>query len=259
LAAGLHTVRCWRIRTDRGQLGQVASRWVHRPRARPLPISTRYRARGRPHPDGPHDGRHPAGTRHVAPRGRGAAGASDRACLRQALPACAQPAQPGAASQPNRADRAGSSVVDSALAGARGKSANERTASIPAAMPNLGPTSQTFAPPASPGSGMRDGGPLRETPSEAEAGSAEAPGRGGLSIRDGVPVRGQRPATGDPSSAVLGGGVLTTTMALRREYHLPRWPCSRTSPRATAIARWTTPATPPSSRASSPASRSQRA
>ncbi len=132
-----------------------------------------------------------------------------------------KPAQPGAASQPNRADRAGSSVVDSALAGARGKSANERTASIPAAMPNLGPTSQTFAPPASPGSGMRDGGPLRETPSEAEAGSAEAPGRGGLSIRDGVPVRGQRPATGDPSSAVLGGGVLTTTMALRREYHLP--------------------------------------
>jgi hypothetical protein len=132
-----------------------------------------------------------------------------------------KPAQPGGASQAARADRADNTAGESAASEARGRLANERSASIPVATPNVGPTSQTFAPQASPASALRDGGPLRETPREAGAASSEAAGRGGLSIRDGVPARGQRPATGDLSSAGRGGGVLTTTMALRREYHLP--------------------------------------
>jgi DNA segregation ATPase FtsK/SpoIIIE-like protein len=130
-------------------------------------------------------------------------------------------ATPGGASQPARIDRASNTAGESAASEARSRLANEKTASIPVATPNLGPTSQTFAPPASPASALRNGGPLRETPTAAELASSDAPGRGGLSIRDGVPARGQRPAIGDPSSAGLGGGVLTTTMALRREYHLP--------------------------------------
>jgi S-DNA-T family DNA segregation ATPase FtsK/SpoIIIE len=130
-------------------------------------------------------------------------------------------AQPGGPSQPARADRAGISAAEPAASEARGKLTNDRTSSIPVATPNLGPTSQTFAPAASPGSAMRAGGPLRETLSEAEAASAEAPGRGGFSIRDGVPVRGQRPATEGLASPGLGGGVLATTIALPREYHLP--------------------------------------
>jgi len=132
----------------------------------------------------------------------------------------AEPATLGGAPRPARSDRSGNAAGESA-AEARSRLANERTASIPVATPNLGPTSQTFAPPASPASALRSGGPLRETPTAADATSPEPPGRGGLSIRDGVPARGQRPAIGDPSSAGLGGGVLATTMALPREYHLP--------------------------------------
>jgi len=132
-----------------------------------------------------------------------------------------KPAQPGGASQPARGDRVGSTTGESTASEARGRLASDRTGSIPVATPNVGPDSQTFAPQASPASALRDGGPLRETPREAEAASAEAGGRGGLSIRDGVPVRGQRPVTGDLPSAGFGGGVLATTMALPREYHLP--------------------------------------
>ena len=130
------------------------------------------------------------------------------------------PVPPGGAT-PARADRADRAGREPAGAEGRGRLADERAPSIPVAIPNPGPTSQTFAPQATPASALRDGGPLRESPTAVEVVPSEGPLREGLSIRDGVPVRGRRSVPGDGSAAGLGGGDLATTMALRREYHLP--------------------------------------
>ncbi len=134
-----------------------------------------------------------------------------------------KPAPPSGPASPVRSDRTGKPAGDWSAADARGKPSNDRTGSIPVAIQNPGPTSQTFAPPVAPSSALRDGGPLREAPTDADGAPSGAPGRDGHSIRDGAPVRGQRSDAGggSPSAAGLGGGALTTALALRREYHLP--------------------------------------
>ncbi len=141
----------------------------------------------------------------------------------RAFEALFRPAAPsGVGSVPARADRTDKTGRDAAVADARGRLADERGPSIPAAIPNPGPTSLTFAPPAAPASTLRDGGPLHVSPTAAEAGPSEGRLREGFSIRDGVPVRGPRPAPGDASAAAgLAGGAVETAMALHREYHLP--------------------------------------
>ena len=134
-----------------------------------------------------------------------------------------KPVQPGGASLPARSDRMDKTAGDWSAADSRGKLASDRTGSIPVPIQSAGPTSQTFAPPVAPSSALRDGGPLRKTPTEVEGLPSGALGRDGHSIRDGVPARGQRSVLGEAGSSVsgLGSGALTTTMALRREYNLP--------------------------------------
>jgi DNA segregation ATPase FtsK/SpoIIIE-like protein len=123
----------------------------------------------------------------------------------RAFEALFRPAAPsGVGSVPARADRADKTGHEPAVADARGSS-------IPAAIPNPGPTSLTFAPPAAPASTLRDGGPLHVSPTAVEAGPSDGRLREGFSIRDGVPVRGPRPAPGDAEAAIT----------LHREYHLP--------------------------------------
>jgi DNA segregation ATPase FtsK/SpoIIIE-like protein len=84
----------------------------------------------------------------------------------------------------------------------------EGISTIPVAIPNPGPLSQTFAPPASASAASRDGGQL--------AGDA----RDGQSIRNGAPVRGQRQPTDAPAQSKLSG-LLATAEKPRPEYHLP--------------------------------------
>jgi len=91
--------------------------------------------------------------------------------------------------------------------------------SVPVAIPNQGPTSSTFAPPA-PFGLARDGAPLSES-------ALGRPGlaRDGVSIRDGAPIRGADRGTGGDASADPGNGP-NLTMGLdaekpRPEYHLP--------------------------------------
>src|SRR5450759_4310998 len=79
---------------------------------------------------------------------------------------------------------------------------------IPVAIPNPGPLSQTFAPPASASAASRDGGQL---PGDA---------RDGQSIRNGAAVRGQRLPTDAPAQSKLSG-LLATAEKTRPEYHLP--------------------------------------
>jgi S-DNA-T family DNA segregation ATPase FtsK/SpoIIIE len=95
----------------------------------------------------------------------------------------------------------------------RGKAADERASSIPAAIPNPGPTSLTFAPQATPDATTRNGGPLRETSS----GASEQ--RTGGSIRDGLPLRG-RPGPGADGDGSETGGLMDGAIP-RPEYHLP--------------------------------------
>lgn len=87
----------------------------------------------------------------------------------------ALPDASGAGSVPARPDRADKTGRD-----ARGRLADERGPSIPAAIPNPGPTSLTFAPPAAPASTLRDGGPLHVSPAAVEAGDAQGRLREGL-------------------------------------------------------------------------------
>jgi DNA segregation ATPase FtsK/SpoIIIE-like protein len=93
------------------------------------------------------------------------------------------------------------------------KLAEQRTSSIPPAMPNLGPTSLTFAPPVAPGATTRDGGPLRDT-----APISDVP-RGAGSIRDRGPIRGQ-PGAGSLDGWAEGAGAVEAAKP-RPEYHLP--------------------------------------
>src|SRR5664280_2583089 len=84
-----------------------------------------------------------------------------------------------------------------------GASFGEGISTIPVAIPNPGPLSQTFAPPAS-----------------ASRGAGEGDSRDGQSIRNGAPVRGQRQPTDAPAQSKLSG-LLATTEKPRPEYHLP--------------------------------------
>ena len=98
--------------------------------------------------------------------------------------------------------------------------------SVPVAIPNQGPTSSTFAPPAPLGF-TRDGSPLGEFPPAIPS----LPREGG-SVRDGIPVRGSGlagTAWGDhrsPETAGEAGAGLEPTLGLvpakpRPEYRLP--------------------------------------
>jgi DNA segregation ATPase FtsK/SpoIIIE-like protein len=98
--------------------------------------------------------------------------------------------------------------------------------SMPVAIPNQGPMSSTFAPPAPMGL-RRDGSPLGEIPAPQSA-----PSRDGGSVRDGLPLRGSgNGAAGrgnglaDDSSGEPGDGVgLTLGLVAakpRPEYRLP--------------------------------------
>jgi hypothetical protein len=117
--------------------------------------------------------------------------------------------------------------------GQRFRPSDERTPSIPVAVPIPGPISQTFAPSATPATTFRDGGPLRESgaprdagPAAASflpgAGSADGPAQDAGSVRDGVHARGQRgiagSTDGSPAASTLDAAGLTQP---RREYRLP--------------------------------------
>ena len=93
----------------------------------------------------------------------------------------------------------------------------DAVAAIPAAIPNPGPQSQTFAPPVSASSAARDGGPL---PSGAGRGAPDAVGRENQTIRDGAPIRGPREVGDVPAQTKLGTAVATAEKA-PREYQLP--------------------------------------
>ncbi len=113
----------------------------------------------------------------------------------------------GLTSAPTKADRP-EKVAKEAVPAEPRRFGDERTPSIPIAIPNLGPTSVTFAPQVVAGSTSRDGGPLPQG------------GREGGSIRDGTAIRGPRPGLDAPAQSKLGGVVATAEKA-RPEYHLP--------------------------------------
>ncbi len=104
----------------------------------------------------------------------------------------------------------------------------DRTGSIPAAIPNPGPTSLTFAPPAMSPSRGGFGANGNAAPGSVVAssvvsgsngtGTADQPAHEGPSIRDGGPIRGPR------VGAAPAGGEVGDQLSLlvpRHEYHLP--------------------------------------
>jgi S-DNA-T family DNA segregation ATPase FtsK/SpoIIIE len=107
----------------------------------------------------------------------------------------------------DRAEKAGNGAAASTLA-ARNAFA-DGVSPIPAAIPNPGPTSQTFAPQVPAGLGRVDGGPLGSDPAR----------RDGTSIRDGAPIRAVRPGLDAPAQSKTGGRIATAEV--RPEYHLP--------------------------------------
>jgi DNA segregation ATPase FtsK/SpoIIIE, S-DNA-T family len=130
------------------------------------------------------------------------------------------------------ADRSSLAIVDKAMKAEklgresitldppRSKAPEDRPApviatTIPAAIPSQGPTSLTFAPPVAPDATLRNGGPLRDAPADAEA------LRAGNSIRDGAPVRGRQGRPADGPAGADGLGLTAPLAAPRPEYHLP--------------------------------------
>ena len=114
----------------------------------------------------------------------------------------------------------------------------DRVGSIPAAIPNPGPTSLTFAPPAQPGSrdarpGAGFGGNAIAAPGSVVASSvvsgtdgatavADQPGREGSSVRDGAHARSLRGVPGGTGEAGEAGPTEQLSLpAPRPEYHLP--------------------------------------
>jgi DNA segregation ATPase FtsK/SpoIIIE-like protein len=97
---------------------------------------------------------------------------------------------------------------------------DERTPTIPVAIPSAGPTSLTFAPQAPIGATPRDGGPLREAGTSRSGQAGESTGREGGSVRDGAAIRGPRPGLDAPAQSKLSG-VIATAEKSRPEYHLP--------------------------------------
>ncbi len=148
----------------------------------------------------------------VAPLGRLASRAT--ASLFRPAPAKA----PAGPSTPARADRPEKTPKEAIAADGR-RFGDERAPSIPAAIPNPGPTSQTFAPPFLGGPVARDGGPMSGS-AVSRLGGGEAPVREGGSVRDGAAIRGGRPGMGAPGQSKLGAAVATAEKP-RVEYHLP--------------------------------------
>jgi len=95
-------------------------------------------------------------------------------------------------------------------------------APIPAAIPNPGPTSLTFAPPIGAGAAL-DGGPLRDAGSVHRNGLGEPETRQGSSVRDGAFIRGPRPGLDAPAQSKLGDAAPVVATAERPHpvYHLP--------------------------------------
>ena len=119
---------------------------------------------------------------------------------------------------PTRADRPDKGAKDTVPADGR-RFGDDRGPSIPVAIPNPGPTSQTFAPQVPVGLTARDGGPLGDS-ALRQGPAGEAPRRDGTSVRDGAPIRGARPGSNVPAQSKLGGLAGPAEKA-RPEYHLP--------------------------------------
>ncbi len=116
-----------------------------------------------------------------------------------------------------RADRSEKSGKDAAASTLAARNAfADGTPSIPVAIPNPGPTSQTFAPQVPAGLGRVDGGPLG---GDAGPRPLDPARRDGSSIRDGAPIRAMRPGLDTPAQSKVGGMV--ATVEVRPEYHLP--------------------------------------
>jgi S-DNA-T family DNA segregation ATPase FtsK/SpoIIIE len=114
----------------------------------------------------------------------------------------------------DRAGKAGNGAAASTLA-ARNAFA-DGVSPIPVAIPNPGPTSQTFAPQVPAGLGRVDGGPLG---SDAGSRPDDPTRRDGTSIRDGAPIRAVRPGLDAPAQSKTGSMIATAEV--RPEYHLP--------------------------------------
>ena len=129
-------------------------------------------------------------------------------------------ATPGGASSPGRVDRPEKAARDVAPAGS-GRFGDERPPTIPAAIPNPGFTSQTFAPPFLAGAAPHDGGPLRENSTSRGGVVGDPSGRERVSIRDGAAIRAGRPGLDAPGQSKLAGGAVGAAERPRTEYHLP--------------------------------------
>jgi DNA segregation ATPase FtsK/SpoIIIE-like protein len=141
----------------------------------------------------------------VAPLGR----LTSRALAHLFRPA-PEPETPAEGAAPARADRPEKAAKDVGPSAA-GRLGDERTSPIPVAIPNPGPTSLTFAPPAA-GDTARDGGPLRE--------SRESGTREGTSVRDGAAIRAPRHRLDVPAQSKLDARIVPAEKP-RPEYHLP--------------------------------------
>ena len=122
----------------------------------------------------------------------------------------------GAAARVDRPDKAGK---DAAPTDGR-RFGDDRAPAIPVAIPNLGPTSQTFAPQVPAGLTSRDGGPLGDASALRPGAGGETTRREGATIRDGGPIRGGRPGIDAPAQSKLGG-LASPAEKARPEYHLP--------------------------------------
>ena len=122
----------------------------------------------------------------------------------------------GATARADRPDKAGK---DAASADGR-RFGDDRAPSIPVAIPNPGPTSQTFAPQVPAGLTARDGGPLGDGSAVRQGPAGEPARREGGSVRDGAPIRAGRPGSDAPAQSKLGGLALPAEK-VRPEYHLP--------------------------------------
>ena len=95
---------------------------------------------------------------------------------------------------------------------------SEGVSPIPMAVPNPGPLSQTFAPPAPAGVAGRDGGTPPGGSASRRPGEGEA--RDGQSVRSGAPIRELRSPADALAQSKLSG-VAAIAEKPRPEYHLP--------------------------------------
>ncbi|MFI5258040.1 MAG: DNA translocase FtsK 4TM domain-containing protein [Candidatus Limnocylindrales bacterium] len=119
-----------------------------------------------------------------------------------------EPTAANGAAATARADRPDKAGKAAATADAR-RFGDDRTPAIPAALPNPGPTSLTFAPPMA---GSRENAPVH--------GPGASPHDGG-SVRDGATLRGPHPGLTVTPQSKLGGTAAATPDKPRVEYRLP--------------------------------------